>query len=290
MPGKLWMTWQVETLKKLLARGFSAREMRIGARTAAAIQNKASRLNLVGDGIPRPKWPAELEQTLRSLRAQGWTAQKIAQATDLLAGYSRNAIVKKSSRLGLVDKVRSERAKRAVRLSPEQLWQFYLFLRAHAATCTPEQIALLWNKENEPRVSRRRVVYHLVKLKIKRPWNEVIKMPFSKAKQRRLSEQAAAGHKRRWAKYREKLLLSLRERAHKLREHARKERGRLKERICKDCKRRWPARQPFFAAHSKETRFGRRMYLARICKLCQNQRRRTRRTNHSPTIPPSATG
>ena len=51
MPGNTWEDWEIARLRALLAQGFSASEMVIGDRTPAAIQNKASRLQFVGDGI-----------------------------------------------------------------------------------------------------------------------------------------------------------------------------------------------------------------------------------------------
>ena len=63
MPGASWEPWQIDKLKRMLSKGLSAREMRIGSRTAAAIQNKAARLNLVGDGIARKPWPKARART-----------------------------------------------------------------------------------------------------------------------------------------------------------------------------------------------------------------------------------
>ena len=61
MPGQFWTENEIEQLWGLLAQGFSASEMQIGSRSPAAIQNKAARLNYVGDGIPRKRWTAEAE-------------------------------------------------------------------------------------------------------------------------------------------------------------------------------------------------------------------------------------
>ena len=272
MPGKSWENWQIERLRTFLAKGLSASEMRIGKRTTAAIQHKASRMDLVGDGIARHQWSPEDEQTLCRLIVQGWTAKQIAEADGVLPGYSRNAIVKKGSRLNLADNRRSQRAKQAIRFSEDRLRQFHVFLQSHAARCTPEQISLLWNQVHEPKVTRRRVVYHLENLKIKLPWKEVMKLPFSKAKQRRPSLKKTSSQQRRWTTYREELEQRLRDQSRKMR----RGKKRVKERVCRDCNRRWPATEPFFAISAKKIRKKRRVYVGRVCKLCRNKRRRHR--------------
>jgi len=274
MPGQLWTEHEIEQLRDLLARGFSASEMQIGSRTSAAIQNKAARLNFVGDGIPRKRWTREAEKLLSELVRGDGTAARISADPRLLAGYSRNAIQKKLGRLKLIDHSRSQKAREAIRLTSLQLGRFHTFLLAHASRCTPEQIAMLWNRENVPLVSRRRVVYHLQKLGIKRSWAEVMQMPFSKAKQRRVSQKAAQASQRRWEAYREQQEAALRDVALRQRRRARS-RGRSRaERVCRDCRRRWPAVEPFFVLYEKQTASGQRQYLGRICRMCRNTRRR----------------
>ena len=175
----------------------------------------------------------------------------------------------------LIDRGRSRRARDAVRLSSLELERFQTFLLAHASRCTPEQIALLWNRENTPVISRRRVVYHLQKLGIKRTWAEVMRMPFSKAKQRQVSKKAAQASQLRWKGYRERQEAELREVARQQRHVARSRDRSLGERVCRDCRRRWPASEPFFVLYEKQTTAGvRRRYLGRSCRLCRNTRRR----------------
>jgi len=274
MPGQFWTEHEIEQLRDLLSLGFSASEMQIGLRTSAAIQNKAARLNFVGDGIPRKRWTGETERILKRLVRDGGTAAVIASKPELLSGYSRNAIQKKLGRLKLIDRSRSRRAREAIRLTSGQLDHFHTFLLAHVSRCTPEQIALLWNRENTPLVSRRRVVYHLQKLGIKRSWAEVMRMPFSKAKQRRVSDRAWLASKRRWEEYRQQQESELRQEARRQRRRAQSRGRSLGERVCRDCRRRWPASQPFYVLYQKQTALGRRRYLGRICRLCRNTRRR----------------
>lgn len=282
MPGKTWDENEIGRLRQLLAQGLSASEMQIGLRTPAAIQNKAARLNFVGDGIPRKPWSRDARGMLRRLVREGWTAARIASDSDLLVGYSRNSIQKKLGRMNLADRVRSRRARSVIRLTAQQLQQFHTFLLAHAARCTPEQIALLWSQNNIPPVSRRRVVYHLQKLGVKRSWAEVMRMPYSKAKQRRVSKKAATSRQRRWRAYREGQEHSLKDLARRRRRAARSRGKSLSERICRDCRSRWPATVPFFVIYTKKTSSGRRRYVGRICRMCRNRRRRESKTRRGP--------
>lgn len=275
MPGNTWEDWEIARLRALLAQGFSASEMVIGDRTPAAIQNKASRLQFVGDGIPRRPWSRGDEQQLRRLVREGMTAASMATELRVLAGYSRNAIQKKIGRMQLADSRRSLRARHAVRLTISQLERFQVFLLAHAARCTPEQIALMWSRDQVPPVSRRRVVYHLQKLGIKRSWAEVMRMPFSKAKQRQVSAKAAASRASRWKQYRAEQDKQLRELARRRRQASRtRKKKSLPERVCRDCRGRWPGEDPFYVIYRKTTAAGRQRYVGRICRACRNRRRR----------------
>jgi len=274
MPGQLWTEHEIEQLRDLLSQGLSASEMQIGSRSPAAIQNKAARLDFVGDGIPRKRWTAEAESELKRLIGEGWTAARLSVSPDVLAGYSRNAVQKKLGRMKLIDGGRSRRARDAVRLTAAQLDRFHTFLLAHASRCTPEQIALLWNRENTPLVTRRRVVYHLQKLGVKRSWAEVMQMAFSKAKQRRVSKKAAAASQKRWEQYRDQQESELRELARQRRNRTRSRGKSLSVRVCRDCNSRWPAVEPFYVLYEKQTATGRRRYLGRICRMCRNKRRR----------------
>ncbi len=282
MPGKTWDENEIERLRELLAQGLSASEMQIGSRTPAAIQNKAARLNFVGDGISRKPWSRDDRGLLRRLVREGQTAAQIASAPNLLLGYSRNSIQKKLGRMSLADRVRSRRARGVIRLTTQQLERFHTFLLAHAARCTPEQIALLWSQDNLPPVSRRRVVYHLQKLEVKRSWAEVMQMPYSKAKQRRVSKKATSSRQRRWAAYRKNQEDGLKDLARRRRRASRSRGKSLSERVCRDCHSRWPATEPFFVIYSKVTSSGQHRYVGRICRMCRNRRRRESKARRGP--------
>lgn len=283
MPGPEWSQRDVRLLTIYLEQGFTPDKIQIGSRSVAAIRGKAARLKLIGDGVSRRPWSVENEQKLKTLMKSGWSVKRIAETGGVLPGYSRYAIAKKAGRLGLANEILSARAKRVVRFTPEQLRQFHQFLRERGSLYTPEQIALVWNKLYHPTVSRRRVIYHLVKLKIKPPWKEVILMPYSKAKQRRVSTKVLASRKRRWSKYRKGLLQHLRALSREMKNNSPRK-TRLNQRVCQVCNKRWPAMSPFFLVSEKVTKNGHRSYTGRLCRLCSNRRRRAsrRRRNRQP--------
>ena len=274
MPGRAWQQSEVGQLKRRLAVGVAASQIELIGRSPAAIRGKAARLGLIGDGIPRSRWSTEDERTLRKLFARGWSVKRIAETKRVLANYSRSAIAKKAGRLELVDRVRSLRARQIVRFTKGQLWRFQSFLWLHAANCTPEQISLMWNEKHLPIVSRSRVIYHLSKLGIKRPWKDIIQMPYSKAKQRQVSRKAQTAQNRRWTEYRTELVRKLRKAAQQMRKRTKQSGTPVRIRACRDCNCRWPEIEPFFHVSRKRTRTGPRRYVGRICKLCRNRRRR----------------
>ncbi len=278
MPGKRWKEWEISRLKSLLNKGLAPSEMVIGSRTTVAIDAQASRLGLVGDGIPRRPWPIEDVNTLQDLLGQGLTIKQMAESGQL-NGHSISAIAKKKSRLGLVDPQRSVRSRGAVFMSVDQKIEFCEFLCRHAASCTPEQMALMWNRKFEPPVNHRRVVRYLTLLGIKRPWSEVMQMAYSKAKRARRSLKCLCSQQKRWRAYRRHRRQQLEELAKNMRRDARRAGIKLCCRRCCECARHWPAQVSFFAVTRKSTRAGPRTYLSRRCKLCWAERR-LRRDRH----------
>jgi hypothetical protein len=274
MPGITWNTSEIARLVVLLRDGHPIAAVGIGNRSTAAVRNKAARLSLIGDGISRKRWSHKDEERLKSLVKKGWSVKKIAESSQYLAGFSRNAIAKKAGRLGLADKSRSIRAQQAVRFTESQKREFHRFLRDKTEHCTPELLAILWNKKYSPEVSRRRVIYHQTRLNIKRPWAEVIQMRFSKNKRDRHRAKLARLLKARWARHRTLVKSQFEEEARALRKRANKNGKQLRERQCTSCRKRWPEKTPFFHLHSKKTTSQSRRYLSRSCRLCINKRRR----------------
>jgi hypothetical protein len=200
MPGKHWTQSEIESLTEQIQRGVLIEDVSIENKTGDAIRNQATRLGLIGDGIKRTPWTDDEKQILRTYVKDGWTAKSITEAYELgvlniLPGRSRVSIQKQMQRMGLGNKKRSRVLQSARRFSQEEKTKFRRFLMRNYYNRTPEELAKIWNKENpDCKIKRSRVVRHLEVLKIKLPWSEIIKMPYSKAKR----EKSAA--KRRKAR------------------------------------------------------------------------------------------
>jgi len=177
MPGKPWRVSEVRVLTDGIRRALAPGEVPIPGRSAIAVRRMAARLGLIGDGVPRQRWTAEQREKLAELVAAGWTATRIAAAS--LLPHNRNAVQKQMQRMGLGSAGRSSPQKAAVRLHGTGLDQFHAFVRLHARTCTPAQIADLWNNAHGQRgatVSHRKVVYHLGQLGLRVPRRTMARM------------------------------------------------------------------------------------------------------------------
>ncbi len=274
MPGPSWTNAEIARLQLLLQQGYTPETIQIENRSKSAIRNKAARMNLIGDGIPRKQWSAKEEKTLCDLMARGWSVRKIAAAPKHLPGHSVYSLSKKAGRLGIVDQERSRRSKQAVRFADEQKRQFHRYLIERSERSTPELIAILWNKDYEPIVSRRRVIYHQTRLNIKRPWKDVIRMRFSVTKRQRNRAKFIRRTKKRWNEQRKQMIKDFEGQARKLRKKAKQNGKSLAHRTCQGCATEWPARIPFFRQSTKQTGLGPRTYLSRKCRFCINRQRR----------------
>jgi hypothetical protein len=176
-----WTHADIALLREQLNRGLAPSEMSIPGRNMVAIQRKAARMGLVGDGIKRGPWSEDERETLRKLVAKGWTARKIFKRKKF-PGRSQTSIQKQISRRGWADPERVRRARDARRMNPEELARFERYLLKNGLHFTPEQLMLTWNEKAEPKVTHGRVVYHLQRLNVKPSQHEVRRMSYSRQK------------------------------------------------------------------------------------------------------------
>jgi hypothetical protein len=186
MPGKHWTQSESAHLRELVGEAKSTSEMTIGTRTAHAIRNRAVRLNLIGDGVSRKPWTEEQKLLLQKMTGSGMKARRIAETGAL--PFSANAIQKQMQRMGLANLQASERQKKVKKFKGATLEKFHQFLHANRYSATPEQMAILWNEENEEKTTVLRVRYHLVELKINLPRKYVWHMAYSRLKRQRNKE------------------------------------------------------------------------------------------------------
>ena len=203
MSGRNWTSNEISQLETALAAGERIDSIKLPSRSLHAIRNKTSRIGLIGGGVSPKPWSAEDEKLLTDLIHQGHLIREIHRQS--LLPYSLNELRKKAGRLDLVDRQRSDRVRNVFRFNTDGMWYFRRFLQEHAKNCTPEQIAQLWNEQSDLKVSRRRVIYHLTRLGLKRPWSAAIRMPYSQAKRQARSPKAVKAQNARWKRYRIKL-------------------------------------------------------------------------------------
>jgi hypothetical protein len=266
-----WRTSEQAILIDEIRRARAPSEILIPGRTTTAILRKASRLGLVGDGVPRRPWSQADRDTLRALRAQGWTVSQMCAGP--LSAYSRTAVQKQIQRLGLADPTHSDRLRKAHRLTGDVLEAFRAFLTQNARCCTPEQIALAWNEDHEPKVSHWRVLYHLEQLGLRVPRRQVLYMAYSKIKRERSKARSLAPLTEYSRSLPERNERELRELAESMRSDP-----TVEWQTCRDCGESWPKQPPFFYREFKpiDPAGGTvRSYLLRRCKLCCNRVRRS---------------
>jgi hypothetical protein len=265
----------------------SPREISVPGRSESALRSMARKLKLVGDGVPRARWSAHEKLLLMKLIGSGMKATAIARE-GVLPGFNRNAIQKQMQRMGLGHPRRSGPQKNALRFSGKTLERFHTFLNANARCCTPMQIVQIWNEEHEPKVSHARVLYHLEVLGLTLARRVVIKMAYSREKQRLCTQRFIEREKRR----RERQWLEEPVRLRKLADYLEQEAARdgtvVQIHHCSTCKETWPGRAEFFHVTTKVTAGGRRFYIAKACRICRNRQRREKRmmaTVQSPVSP-----
>jgi len=158
---KRWTKEEIELLKK---------NKFVKGRSKNSISNKMIELGLSKKREYRPAWSKKNLDLLKSLHEEGKSALDISRMK--VFPYSTNAIQKKLCRLGLAKKIKTFiKFPEAIKL------KFRKFLTDNWKGKTPEDLMILWNKENALyQTNKKRVVFYLTKLKIKISYGEVQKI------------------------------------------------------------------------------------------------------------------
>jgi hypothetical protein len=268
-----WRVSELHVLTEGIRGALSPREICVPGRSESALRSMARKLKLVGDGVPRTPWTEHEKQLLTKLVTSGMKATAITR-DGLLPGFNRNAIQKQMQRMGLGHPRRSRPQKNALRFKGRTLERFHAFLNANARCCTPMQIVQIWNEEHEPKVSHARVLYHLETLGLRLARRVVIKMAYSREKQRLCTQQFIEREKRRRELQWLEEPVGLRKLADDLEHEAVRDGRVIQLQHCATCEEPWPARAEFFHVTTKVTAGGRRFYIAKACRLCRNRQRR----------------
>lgn len=151
-------------------------------RSFYAIRNKIVRLGLKEKREPRPRWSEENIKKLKELASNGKSAKDICEMQ--IFNLSQNAIQKKMCSLGLSKKIK-------IFKFPEHIKnKFIKFLKENWEGKTPEDLEILWNKENARfQTNRKKVIFYLTKLKIKIPYYEVQKINNLRKKEQKIAKE-----------------------------------------------------------------------------------------------------
>lgn len=153
-----WTEGEILELKNHLNKNGDYNNLKIKNKSYDAIRNKAARLGLIGDGVPRPKWKDSETKELKRLVNKGLKRSVIAKKLK----RTESSVKQKLNRLGLTKKSTCSRK------IPEYLMETYEnLLREHHTTMTPSDISSLWNNSYVFKTNPRMVRYHLRKLNIK---------------------------------------------------------------------------------------------------------------------------
>lgn len=149
---------------------------KITGRSKKSIEAMKLRMNLKTKKKYRSPWKKKEENLLKKLVKQGETAKTISKM--FVLPYSRNSIQKKMCYMGLAKKNPNANI-----FSKEEMEKFKNFLNDNWKGNTPEELSEIWNLNNKIKISKKRVVYHLSKMKIKIPYAEVAKIKNQKKKE-----------------------------------------------------------------------------------------------------------
>lgn len=168
---KRWTTEEIELIKN---------KKSVPNRSFFAIRNKIAKMGMKKKREPRPRWTKENIDKLQQLAKEGKSAREIC-ALEIFKNISQNAIQKQMCRMGLSKKLK------VFKFPIEVKVKFEKFLQDHWEGKTPQDLEILWNKENARYpTNHRKVVAYLTRLNIKIPYYEVQKINNLRKKEQKI--------------------------------------------------------------------------------------------------------
>ena len=166
MSKKNWKSWtqeEIDSLKKGI--------IPIN-RSKFSIQNMRQKLGLVYYKASR--WTTEHKKQLFQLVKQGKNQKEISE----ILPYSQKGIQKQILKMNL-------QKTRQYKFTQKELDKFKKFLLENWKQKTPNELVILWNQNNK-KVGKNKIVYHLRKLGIKIPKDESLRMNFLRRKEQKI--------------------------------------------------------------------------------------------------------
>ncbi len=141
-------------------------------RTAISIKNMRIRLGLVK--FKASRWTKEHKDKLVELLQQGLSQKEIYK----ILPYSPKGIQKQVMRMNL-------QKNKQYKFTKKELKKFTDFLQENWKQKTPKELVDIWNQNNK-KIGKNKVVYHLIKLGIKIPKDESLRLGFLKKKEQKI--------------------------------------------------------------------------------------------------------
>jgi len=144
-------------------------------RSCFSIKCMKQRLGLAS--FKASRWTKEHKNQLVELVKEGKSQKEIAK----ILPYSPRGIQKQIMRMNLP-------RRRQYKFKMSELKKFKDFLEKNWQQRTPAELTAEWNKDNQKKIIKRKVEYHLRKMGIKIPKDESLRLGFLKRKEKRIYE------------------------------------------------------------------------------------------------------
>lgn len=182
---KAWTQDEIDLLKS----AEDPRKIKISGRSKQSIICMAVRLKLIKKKPAKRPWKKKDEKLLIKLAKEGKTPSQIVKMG--VFSNSRNSIQKKLCYLGLAEKAPQ------IKKFPENiLSKFKNFLKENWQGKTPKELTDLWNIQNEFKIKKNKVVYHLTAMKIKIPYAEVMVINNLRKNEEKIKQNGASSSKK----------------------------------------------------------------------------------------------
>ena len=269
MPGKRWTQDEKQSLIRQVSQGRKLPQIRIPARSEAAINQQRQRLREAGFVSADSKRGLRL-WTIKEIRrlhdyAKGYrlSAAQIVRA-GLLPGRSKDSISQQMKRQGLGDPRRRQAARTAHRLQAEERAALKRFLRARGHKLASAQVAQRF------KISPQTVTAYRRRWKLQLSWHGARASASYRQRAEKLRRLFIQRTRARWTEWRSKR----REALKNLQWQMRRDRHLDGLRQCIHCGEEWLAVKEFFALTKRKRRDVVTYTMSLTCRACQAERRR----------------
>ena len=268
MPGKRWTLREKESLLHQVQQGKRLPEIRIGARSPAAVNLQRQRLRQAGLLGENPKRTLRM-WTMREIRDLSWyvnsfrsSAAQIARA-GLLTGRSKDSISQQMRRIGLGHPKRREASRSAHRLDADEKAALVSFLKTQGRKLQSSEVSEKFG------ISQKTVTAYRRRLKLQLSWQEARNSERYKRRMEELRRVISGQTRARWEKWRADRRGTLKN----LQWRMKGEGTNCATRRCVNCAESWLAVREFFLV-AKRLRRGTVNYtMSQTCCACRAKRR-----------------